>query len=207
MKTALQSRKITKEHRKANVSNWSAEVGMNENVRVKKTAPKQLTIVYHGVHPCRLSCLFVRVKREQHEHTSLFRPQIERGKKNYFRFAHCKTNKSEFRASHVVADVLFCSTPSALFVRLLLLLLLLLLLRGIIIHERSTLMWTSQSVGRFDGRIRCGCAHVTSLSEWSVVDTLVLHEIKSHNILVVRTRCILDLVHETDCRYILFFFC
>lgn len=92
----------------------------------KKKPTKQLTIVYHGVHPCRLSCLFVCVKREQPEHTSLFRPQIEREKKNYFRFAHCKTNKSEFRASHVVVDVhiFFFSTLSALFVRLLLLLLL-----------------------------------------------------------------------------------
>lgn len=88
-----------------NIARRTYRIGEQRLKWTRKKAAKQLTIVYHGVHPCRVSCLFVCVKREQHEHTSLFRPQIEREKKKTI-FVSRIAKLINLSFVHVVVDVL-----------------------------------------------------------------------------------------------------
>lgn len=96
-KTARQSRKIKIEKCKKRIKRQNGNESANRmgETRGDRTSETTLTIaLYHSEFirvECRVSSFRLRTKREHHEHSSLFRPQIERVK-NYFRFVRASQN-------------------------------------------------------------------------------------------------------------------
>lgn len=196
MKTAQQSRKITKEHSKANESNAS---------RKKKSQPNnwQSYITEFIRVVCRVFSFALNENNQNTLHYSGHKSSVK--KKTIFVSRIAKLINLNF--VHRTLSLMF----TFFFSRRCLLCLFAYYYyycceqhyhsRAFNAHvnkSKCRALWRSLCVRMrrlLNIRTRCQSFGM----KWSVVDTLVLHEIKSHNILVVRTRCIFDLVHGTDC--------